>query len=655
MPAGKYGAGYGLGLIPAGTRLAIAIALITYIQYEYRLAYVEAMLGVDVLLLVLNLRLRFRALFISAVIINFVSIFVGNLAFPPAGCGSQDWLHPCALDNAVLFSLRRTAMLLAGFAWLNSTQAEEMADLTLRVLRPLSRHYPYDRIGLFLFAVFNRMLFEHELLTQSLAIRARNSSASWLQRLRYRFQITYWKLSAVVLRVLSNTPKIAFAIGMHGRLPVNQHAIIRVTQVSAGYEVGTDVIKDINFEAKEGDVIVIRGDPGSGKTTLLRTIARYIPRLNGFARGSVVLGESVWLPSHEELATTLPSLRMVTQDTYEFFLGLTVRQELAMQSSDETDIAAACKQMGIETLLDRDISTLSGGQRIRVILASVLASKTKLLLLDNALSQLDSQARRAFLEGLKIYVEAVRPIVLICDKLEQYFFPIMTRELLLSGGCIVATVPPKVRFSLNRIEGSPSQNRPPIAGLVNAKIDRGGQTIIDHFDFAVRESEVIAVTGPNGAGKTTAMLALAGVLPLSAGRRFGSELVGFSFQAPELQFVALKVSEELAVKGRLSGVPASKVSSFCASELGWLRLEPEAEVLDLKSFDARMLSVSSMLQNTKVLVIDEPTTQISFEELPIFAARLSELRTQGISVIIITHVPEVAGLCDRTVELEMIV
>jgi energy-coupling factor transport system ATP-binding protein len=661
--------GIGLSLLSPGARLILTIVTILYLQYEFRWKYIIVLTAVSVALLALNLTLRFKLLFFSSLSITFVFIFIGNIVFPPESCaGTAETImgmSACAVDVALFFSIRRVGMLLFGFAWLNATSAAEMADLTRQLLRPFSRHYPYDRIGMFLFAIFDRLFFEYELANYSLIIRMHPRSDSRVQRFRRKIYVTYLKLSAVILRIFTNTPKIAFAIGMHAPQVERKFGILRVSDLSAGYDESKsqDVLTDVTFEANEGDVILLRGAPGSGKSTLLRAIARYIPRISGYARGTITVGDETWLPSEVDLTETLPALRMVTQDSYEFFLGLTVRQELALHSRRLEDLQRATALMGIENLLDRDVSSLSGGERIKVILACVLASRVRILLLDNPLSQLDSQARNAFLAGLKIYVREVRPIVIVCDRLDTLFAEVSTRELILERGRLIyrtrvfddrktenyGDLSHYKSSDIARFQTRENFTDFAIAGLRNTVVERDGRRVLNQFSLSVFPREIIALTGPNGIGKTTAMLALAGALPIRSGERFGGENIGISFQAPDLQFVTLRVDDELQIKGQLSDSSLKETKLFCVEELTWLGLSYNAQVLDLNPYVSRLLSISSMLQDTKILVIDEPTIEIPLERIPVLAKRLEQLRANGLSVIVITHVPEVMNLCDRIV------
>lgn len=654
--------GIGLGLIPPGPRLALTIFFILYLQYQQHLLPTLGALALGTALMAMNCRLRFKLLFASAITITFTFIFLGNVIFPPSRCaGASSEIFgsttKCALDAGFFFGTRRVGMLLFGFSWLNATSPVEMANLVYRLLRPFSTRYPYDRIGLFLFSIFDRLAFEYEIVNQSIAVRSHHRPQTILARVHRSVYITYLKLSAVILRVLTNTPKIAFAIGMHGSSAQTGVALLRITGLFAGYQPAQEVLRGITLAAKAGDVILVSGKPGAGKSTLLRTIARYIPRITGYARGEIVVGSELWLPSDKELVETLPSVRMVTQDTYEFFLGLTVRQEISLHTTDQERIKNAIEVMGVADLLDRHVSTLSGGQRVKVILACVLASRVKLLLLDDPLSQLDDASRAAFIVGLRAYVRDVCPIVFVCDHFESYFTDLATRFLTIeSGGALLTDSTPELpitefkSFAVDQASSTKAEKES-IAGLQNVTVVRDGQRVLQNFNLSIFPSEIVGITGANGAGKTTAVLALAGLLPLNGGAKYGSDLVGISFQTPGLQFVRLKAEDELAVKGELSGVIPSIVSEFCRNELRWIGLEGGTEVLYLSPYYGRILSISSMLQDTRILVIDEPTIEMPLEQVPLLLARVGELKEKGVSIIIISHVPEIIHCCDRVIRM----
>jgi molybdate transport system ATP-binding protein len=157
---------------------------------------------------------------------------------------------------------------------------------------------------------------------------------------------------------------------------------------------------DVAFQARPGSTSVLVGESGAGKTTALRLLAG-LERLDlGYAR---LDGEP-----YADAATGwhLPAwqrdIGYVAQD-YALFPHLTVFQNVAFglralgtdRSHIRKQVEDALGWLGIEALIDQPSTQLSGGQQQRVALARALVLSPRLLLLDEPLSALDLQTRRA--------------------------------------------------------------------------------------------------------------------------------------------------------------------------------------------------------------------------------------------------------------------
>ena len=165
---------------------------------------------------------------------------------------------------------------------------------------------------------------------------------------------------------------------------------------------------DVAFQARSGSTTVLVGESGAGKTTALRLLAG-LERLDlGFARleGQPYADAATgWhLPAWQR------DIGYVAQD-YALFPHLTVFQNVAFglraagvqRSHIRQQVEESLERLGIAPLVDRPSTQLSGGQRQRVALARALVLSPRLLLLDEPLSSLDLQTRRAVrgeLQGL---------------------------------------------------------------------------------------------------------------------------------------------------------------------------------------------------------------------------------------------------------------
>jgi molybdate/tungstate transport system ATP-binding protein len=171
--------------------------------------------------------------------------------------------------------------------------------------------------------------------------------------------------------------------------------MISLQHVSA--QAGGFHLSDITFEVKQGAYGVVIGPAGAGKTTLLETISGVVRARSG----TIILGG-------EDLTHAPPESRrlgIVYQHAY-LFPHLTVRENVeygAVSKGAAEDVAA---RFGVDTLADRSVESLSGGERQLVAIARALARRPEVLLLDEPFGALDPRTRSAARRILRaIYFE----------------------------------------------------------------------------------------------------------------------------------------------------------------------------------------------------------------------------------------------------------
>jgi molybdate transport system ATP-binding protein len=175
---------------------------------------------------------------------------------------------------------------------------------------------------------------------------------------------------------------------------------------------------EVAFTA-DGPVTGVFGPSGAGKSILLETIAG----LRQGASGEVRLGERVWLDSGSGrcLPPEQRDIGFVPQDSL-LFPHLDVRRNLLAGAGRarrggggaEVELGRVCELLELTRLLDRDVASLSGGERRRVALGRALCSGPRLLLLDEPLASLDLPLRRRLLPLLRrLRSELTIPMVLV--------------------------------------------------------------------------------------------------------------------------------------------------------------------------------------------------------------------------------------------------
>ena len=197
-----------------------------------------------------------------------------------------------------------------------------------------------------------------------------------------------------------------------------------------------DVIKGLDLEVGAGEIFCILGGNGSGKTTTLNAAAGLLKPYKGSVR---VFGKK--LKEYRNRSLYRECLALLPQDVQTTFLHNSVREEL-----DECGADVKTLPYDISHLLDKHPYDLSGGEQQLVALAKVLASKPKLLLLDEPTKGLDANAKAemtAILRRLK--ADGVTTVIVTHDV--EFAADCSDRCAMFFGGQVVSVGAPREFFS----------------------------------------------------------------------------------------------------------------------------------------------------------------------------------------------------------------
>ncbi|ARC87730.1 ABC transporter ATP-binding protein [Rhodovulum sp. MB263] len=191
----------------------------------------------------------------------------------------------------------------------------------------------------------------------------------------------------------------------------------------------------------------------------------------------------------------------------------------------------------------------------------------------------------------------------------------------------------------------------------------------DHVGFSIGAGEVHALLGENGAGKSTLVKMIYGLVQPdsgrmtlrgapyapsepSAARRAGVAMV---FQHFSL-FDALSVAENIAL-GMETPPPMRRLAGQIreVSETYGLPLKPDRLVGDLSAGERQRVEIiRCLLQDPRLLIMDEPTSVLTPQEVEILFATLRKLAAEGTSILYISHkLEEIRSLCDRATILRL--
>ncbi len=206
-----------------------------------------------------------------------------------------------------------------------------------------------------------------------------------------------------VFGLMDREPEIKDAPGAVALAPLAQE--INYRQVGFAYDGRQDVLHNIDFTVRRGEVVALVGPSGAGKSTLLNLLPRFYDATGG----------AILIDGHDIKDVTLASLRgqigVVTQQTILF--NDTVRHNVAYGrlTATEEEIWGALKAahaydfvmslpQGLDTLIGEQGVRLSGGERQRLAIARALLKDPPILILDEATSSLDSESEREVQQAL---------------------------------------------------------------------------------------------------------------------------------------------------------------------------------------------------------------------------------------------------------------
>jgi energy-coupling factor transporter ATP-binding protein EcfA2 len=429
------------------------------------------------------------------------------------------------------------------------------------------------------------------------------------------------------------------------------------------------VLKDVNLEVKEGEFVIVVGLSGSGKSTLCRAMNGLIPHFYG---GSVTGNVTV---DGQEIRTTTPAklantIGMVFQDPENQLVMTNVENEmafgmenLALPKKEMTErVNYYSRYFDVERFFKRFIPDLSGGEKQKVALASVLAMKPKYIVLDEPTSQLDEETAALFLDFLhQLNREQGVAIILIEHRLERCLH-FARRIVLMEEGRIAA-------------DGSPEEVLPGLKmkGLIadfSRKVKENGHSdiilsarslhfaygqtpILQNLDLDVMGHEVVAIVGANGCGKSTLLKQLNGLLRPKQGRveLFGKDIaksttasmakdIGYLGQNPNNYLFEETLEKELEFTLRNLKIDKELWTERKDWALGVLDLERFRRSFprDLSCGERERAALASVIVGKpKILILDEPTRGMDYWNKMKLAAILESLKEQGMTTVLVTH------------------
>lgn len=436
-------------------------------------------------------------------------------------------------------------------------------------------------------------------------------------------------------------------------------------------------IKNINLTVAEGEAVLLCGESGCGKTTVTRLINGLIPHYyEGQMSGEVLIGEQ---KIHElPLDKTSRLVGSVFQNPRSQFFNVSTTSEIAFGCENMAltvpEIFArldqTVREFNIESLMDRSIFKLSGGEKQKIACASVAAFDPPILVLDEPSSNLDTNVVEDLRRLIEMWKKKGKTIIIAEHRL-YYLRELIDRVIYMKDGVIAGeytaeifqSLPPDILtemglrplslWDIAKKSGTvPGSNETmAFSGFSYTYKNAAGPTL-NMKAFSIPRNAVIAIIGKNGAGKSTFARCLCGLE-----KRFGGavEEGNQTLRARQLlkksYMVMQDVNHQLFTESVLDEVLLSMENPEEASAghiLDSLDLLPLKELhpMSLSGGQKQRVAIAGAVASQRdIIIFDEPTSGLDLYHMKEVALNIEHLKTQGKTVFLITHDLEVVMEC----------
>ena len=431
---------------------------------------------------------------------------------------------------------------------------------------------------------------------------------------------------------------------------------------------GKRILSDINLEIQDGEFVLICGESGCGKTTMTKLINGLIPH---FVRdvsvdGTItVCGKNVAEMPMYEIAELVGSVFQNPRTQF-FYTNSNAEMAFGLENRGvepeyiRKRIKNTINELDIEKLEDRDVFSMSGGEKQLLAFASVYAMNPQIYVLDEPSANLDIAAMEKLSERMKVIKKKGHTVVVAEHRL-AWIQKFADRIIYMKEGRIEQEFTSDEFKALSDLKRKqmglrsivPEQIQiPEITGnsedavlqICNLSCKRKKQVIFQNISLSARAGDIIGITGKNGAGKSTFCNCLCGLLKPKGGEilyqgkklseKARTKLFGMVMQEVNHQLFSDSVKNECL----LANEDASEQEIRELLEEFELKEYAEYHPMILSGGQRQRLAVcQAVMSGKKMLIFDEPTSGLDFRHMCQVEKLMKQLSEEKYIIIVVTH------------------
>lgn len=431
---------------------------------------------------------------------------------------------------------------------------------------------------------------------------------------------------------------------------------------------GKRILSDINLEIQDGEFVLICGESGCGKTTMTKLINGLIPH---FVRdvsvdGTItVCGKNVAEMPMYEIAELVGSVFQNPRTQF-FYTNSNAEMAFGLENRGvepeyiRKRIKNTINELDIEKLEDRDVFSMSGGEKQLLAFASVYVMNPQIYVLDEPSANLDIAAMEKLSERMKVIKEKGHTVVVAEHRL-AWIQKFADRIIYMKEGRIEQEFTSDEFKALSDLKRKqmglrsivPEQIQiPEITGnsedavlqIYNLSCKRKKQMIFQNISLSARAGDIIGITGKNGAGKSTFCNCLCGLLKPKGGEilyqgkklseKARTKLFGMVMQEVNHQLFSDSVKNECM----LANEEASEQEIRELLEKFDLEEYVEYHPMILSGGQRQRLAIcQAVMGEKKLLIFDEPTSGLDFRHMCQVEKLMKQLSEEKYIIIVVTH------------------